>query len=320
VPYAHTFVKALSVFFVVILPRRPFSLMKERLTAVEGYGNTEVGQGGNIVHIGGNEKTYALEVVDSTNEYAKVLAKAGAVSGTVVRTRRQTQGKGTRNRSWESPEGNVYWSCIIQGKDLGNASFTELVYVNALALYKAIVQCTGEDVQTAIKWPNDILLAEKKISGSLLECGSFDRWGKPRWVVIGNGINVAVSPAADPSMLYPPTSLREQGYAVHQEAVIASLEAHLQREIAAWLRYGFAPLREAYLDRAFKLHEEIVLGLSADKGAYSTGRYEGIDETGCLILRGADDSLQTFHSGDVFLKENHYDQPRAQGPGIALPL
>jgi BirA family biotin operon repressor/biotin-[acetyl-CoA-carboxylase] ligase len=254
------------------------------------------------MQFGGKEKTYELAAVDSTNEYAKVLAKAGAASGTVVWAHRQTMGKGTRNRTWESPEGNVYWSGIIQSKDIGEASFTELVYVNALAVYNTITQHIHEASHAAIKWPNDILVHEKKIAGSLLECGAFDSTGKPEWIVIGNGINVAASPAADPSMLYPPTSLKENGYEAAREAVIDALHTHISNEIAYWLQHGFSALRNAYLAKAFKLHKEIALGISTDKAAYVTGRYEGIDEKGCIILTCADKTTRKFHSGDVFLR------------------
>ena len=72
-----------------------------------------------------------------------------------------------------------HWSGIIQSKDIGEASFTELVYVNALAVYTTITQYVHEASHVAIKWPNDILLHEKKVAGSLLECGAFDSTGKP---------------------------------------------------------------------------------------------------------------------------------------------
>ncbi|MDR2633107.1 MAG: biotin--[acetyl-CoA-carboxylase] ligase [Treponema sp.] len=254
------------------------------------------------MQFGGKDKTYTLVEVDSTNEYAKTLAKAGAPSGTVVRAQRQTRGKGTRNRTWVSPEGNVYWSGIIQAKDLGEARFSDLVYVNALAVYHAIARYTEGGSQVAIKWPNDMLLQEKKIAGSLLECGAFDERGKPGWIVIGTGINVAVSPSADPSMVYPPASLREMGYTVSPESLIAALQTYLSQYLADWLDRGFNALRTAYLARAFRLHKELSLGLSPDKAEYVTGRYEGIDENGHIILTCSDTSIKKFHSGDVFLR------------------
>ncbi|MDR2394536.1 MAG: biotin--[acetyl-CoA-carboxylase] ligase [Treponema sp.] len=253
------------------------------------------------MQFGGKDKTYTLVEVDSTNEYAKTLAQGGAPSGTVVRAQRQTKGKGTRNRTWVSPEGNVYWSGIIQAKDIGAARFSDLVYVNALAVYHTIAQYTDES-QIAIKWPNDMLFREKKIAGSLLECGAIDGRGKPGWIVIGTGINAAVSPGTDPSMRYPPASLQEMGYAVSAEALIAALQTHLSHQIADWLHQGFGALRAAYLARAFKLHKEISLGLSPDKAEYVTGRYEGIDENGHIILTCADTGIRKFHSGDVFLR------------------
>ncbi|MDR1030644.1 MAG: biotin--[acetyl-CoA-carboxylase] ligase [Treponema sp.] len=253
------------------------------------------------MQFGGPEKTQVLDAVDSTNEYAKIRARTGAASGTVVWAYQQTAGKGTRNRTWESPKGNVYWSGIVQSKDIGDAPFTELVYVNAVAVYHAITRCIGAEAQLAIKWPNDILLHEKKVAGSLLECGSFDHGGKPGWIVIGTGINVALSPRL-PAMLYPPTSLQESGYAVTREALIEALHASLEHEIAQWLQHGFKTLRDAYLAKAFRLHEEIAISISRDKAVYVTGRYEGIDENGCIILVGADNRIKKMHSGDLFVR------------------
>ncbi|MDR1956666.1 MAG: biotin--[acetyl-CoA-carboxylase] ligase [Treponema sp.] len=253
------------------------------------------------MQFGGENASYALLEVGSTNEYAKALAKAGAVSGTVVWAHRQTQGKGTRNRTWESLDGNVFWSGIIQLKDIGRP-FTELVYVNALAVYNTITQYIDAPAQAAIKWPNDILLHEKKVAGSLLECGKFDAQGKPAWMVLGTGINVAASPRTHPSMLYPPISLKESGYDVSREAVIETLNTQLGTAIAAWLQQGFSTVREAYLAKAFRLYEEIAIGITPDKADYVTGQYLGIDEQGAIMVACSDNTIKKFHSGDVLVR------------------
>ena len=241
------------------------------------------------------ERVEVLEEVGSTNDYAKKLAEEGAQNGTVVWAKRQTAGKGTHGRSFISIEGNVFWSAIVRiGPEHFDIPFNRrLVYINALAVYNTIQKFIDDRASLSIKWPNDILLNEKKISGSLMESSI-----ESSWIVVGVGINVVDSPSSDKSMIYPPTSLRECGYEAAREDIIGELNTQLSNEIRYFMDNGFSKLRDRYLERAFRLKKEISIGNRPDKRDYVKGIYVGIDDDGYLLLE-REHKIEKFFSGTV---------------------
>lgn len=128
---------------------------------------------------------YFMESVDSTNTRLKELARQGAPHGTVVAALGQTGGRGRLGRSFASPPGGLYLS-ILWRPDFPPEKAARLSCAGALAASAAIEEVCG--ISTNIKWPNDLLLNEKKISGILTEAA----WqGEGRsFVIVGTGINV----------------------------------------------------------------------------------------------------------------------------------
>jgi BirA family biotin operon repressor/biotin-[acetyl-CoA-carboxylase] ligase len=130
-----------------------------------------------------------LDTVGSTNDEAMARAEAGAPEGTVVRALRQEAGRGRRGRGWDSPPGNVYSSTILRPPVLP-AEAAQLSFVTALAVADMAGPLIGAEHRVAIKWPNDVLVDDAKISGILLE-SSVGEGGLIGHVVIGVGCNVA---------------------------------------------------------------------------------------------------------------------------------
>jgi BirA family biotin operon repressor/biotin-[acetyl-CoA-carboxylase] ligase len=145
----------------------------------------------------------------------------------------------------------------------------------------------------AYKWPNDVLVGGRKISGILLESQAKGEGGLD-WLVIGIGINAASFP---PDAEYPATSLRAAGAA--NVAVPALRDAvagrfHLWHE--RWREAGFAPLRAAWLERAAGLGQPIRVRLPGEE---TSGRFAGLDAEGALLLEeGA--TLRRIAAGEVF--------------------
>jgi BirA family biotin operon repressor/biotin-[acetyl-CoA-carboxylase] ligase len=110
----------------------------------------------------------AFEILGSTNDEAKRLAREeGAVHGTLVWAMRQEAGKGRRGRTWVSPEGNVYASLILR-PECATATAAQLSFVAAGALADALQPLLPEAV-CCCKWPNDVLIDDRKVAGILLE-------------------------------------------------------------------------------------------------------------------------------------------------------
>lgn len=241
------------------------------------------------------------QVTGSTQDDALQLAEEGADHMTVVWAQIQTAGRGRYSRKWESMDGNVLWSIILRPQP-DWPSYLNLVFVNALAVRRAVFEEIGNSVDIELKWPNDIIVGGYKVAGSLLQSGGTSTDGRsPGYIVIGTGINVSRHPDGE-GMLYPPNSLAGIGFHLaSRNSLIGRLNSILPEEIERWSRLGFSDVRERYLSHAHRLHHEITVGTSADKSTYKTGIYKEIDETGRLVLqtKGGDEKL---NAGDVILK------------------
>ena len=131
------------------------------------------------------------EELESTSLRLRELAEAGAEGGTVLLADRQTGGRGRQGRSFLPPEGGLYLSVLLR-PDCGAEHCTELTALAAVAVQRAVKAVTG--VFAGIKWPNDLLLGEKKLCGILTEL-RVDKEGRPQ-VILGIGLNLNTPPEA----------------------------------------------------------------------------------------------------------------------------
>lgn len=130
-------------------------------------------------------KIECFESVDSTNTKAKQLAELGEDEGTLIVAETQTAGKGRRGRNWQSETGVGIWMTILLRPPLLPVKVSSITLLTALALTKALREVCG--VRAEIKWPNDVIIAKKKICGILTEMSSEENY--VHYVVVGIGIN-----------------------------------------------------------------------------------------------------------------------------------
>jgi BirA family transcriptional regulator, biotin operon repressor / biotin---[acetyl-CoA-carboxylase] ligase len=213
-----------------------------------------------------------LRVTDSTNLRARELAAAGAPHGTLVTASEQTAGRGRQGRVWAAPPGRaLLCSLVIRGPG-------ELV---SLAAGVAVAEVAGPDA--LVKWPNDVLLAGRKVAGILVE-------GRPQdgWAVVGLGLNVAVR-----QQDFPPELRAAAGtLGLGPEAIEPTL-SRLLHELARWLPASPESVLEA-IRRRDALRDQIVTW------AGGQGRAIGIDERGRLVL-DTDHGQRALDSGEVHL-------------------
>lgn len=234
-----------------------------------------------------------LPVVGSTNTHAIGLARAGAADGTLVLSDEQPAGRGRAGRVWRSmPRQQVLCSLVLR------PAFPAHFLVMAAAL---AVARTVEDVSEArpdIKWPNDVLIAGRKVCGILIETGSDDQ-GRA-FAVLGIGLNVNGTLAGDPELAGRATTLADvAGNALCREDVAATLLAHLDALYTRLSTGGEPALREVrsvWRARLVTLgqHVRIAQGERVQEGVA-----EDVDEGGALLLRRADGSLRPITWGDV---------------------
>jgi len=234
----------------------------------------------------------ALDAIDSTNEEAKRLARAGAADKTVVWARSQTGGKGRGGRLWVSPPGNLYVSLIFR-PDVPAAQAAELGFVAALALVQALDRL-APGLDLAFKWPNDVLLAGRKLAGILIETESRAD-SRPDWLVVGVGVNVASAPAGTE---FPATALpNEAGSRVTVEGLLSEFVGSFLDWTTAWRHRGFGALRAPWLARAWGEGQAITVRLPKTT---LRGTFVDLDADGALVLGLEGGERRRITAGDVF--------------------
>lgn len=226
---------------------------------------------------------HVLERVDSTN--AEAFRLAPHLSGPAwIMARRQEAGRGRRGRPWNDPPGNFAATLVLQPRG-GPGDAARLSFVAALALHDALVALCGPQLRLGLKWPNDVLLNGGKLSGILLESnGTGDGMAS---LAVGIGVNLAAAPETgqvEAGAMRPVSLLGETGLTVAPEELLNALAPAFNDWAQRMETEGFAPIRQAWLARAARLGEII---LARAGNARIEGRFEGIDETGALILTTA---------------------------------
>lgn len=228
-----------------------------------------------------------LELTTSTNDDVRRAAEAGEGEGEglVVVASRQSAGRGRLGRVWESPVGNLYCSTLLRPRNMPQSG-AFYSFVAALAI-RDVVRHFLPQSDVTLKWPNDVLVGGKKISGILLEAIGDS-------LIVGVGLNIGHYPETS---LYPVTSLRAEGL------VTATATAVLDRFLAAlgvWhdvmQKQGFDPIRQAWLSHAQTGPMKVRLPHETLQGNFA-----GLDETGRLRLLLADGTERSISTGDVFL-------------------
>jgi BirA family biotin operon repressor/biotin-[acetyl-CoA-carboxylase] ligase len=233
-----------------------------------------------------------FDEIDSTNEEAKRLASKGVQGPLWIMADRQTKGRGRRGREWYSMTGNLAATLLLKPAS-GIAQCAQLSFVAALAAGDLVAQCAPL-AHATLKWPNDVLLDGRKVAGILLEASGRDA-GAPDWLAIGFGVNLVCYPG---DAEFPATSLRTVNVAPPApKGALTRLAASWSEWYRFWETTGFAPIRDAWLARAAGLGTRIRARLPDEEAA---GVFEGIDESGALILREQSGRVRTIAAADVF--------------------
>jgi BirA family transcriptional regulator, biotin operon repressor / biotin---[acetyl-CoA-carboxylase] ligase len=228
--------------------------------------------------------------IDSTNEEARRLAAAGEAGPLWLMAARQTAGRGRRGRSWETASGNLA-ATLLLGPDRVQGDWAQLSFVAAIAAADMAASLAGSEARIALKWPNDVLADGKKLAGILLETVSGSA------LAIGIGVNLAHHPDGTE---FPATSFRGLGVDVPSaDDALAALAGEFAKWYEVWRVRGFLPIREAWLARAAGLGTRIRARLAAEE---RSGMFEGIDETGALLLNEGFGRSSVLPAADIFFR------------------
>jgi BirA family biotin operon repressor/biotin-[acetyl-CoA-carboxylase] ligase len=235
-------------------------------------------------------KVIAYPSLSSTNDIARREARKGAREGTVVVAEEQTVGRGRLKRAWLSPQGSVALSVILHPTP---AQLPYLIMVASLAVVHCLEQV---DLKAQIKWPNDVLVNDKKVCGILIE--SDVRGNAVDYAVIGIGLNVNLNTADFPEISSTATSLsQELGRELSRREIIRCLLVEIEKLYLS-LPEGNSVFRE-WRDRLVTLGKEVEL--ISGQASYQ-GVAESVASDGSLFLRQPDGKLLKVVAGDVSLR------------------
>lgn len=227
--------------------------------------------------------------VGSTNALALEAAKTGDRGRHWFVALEQTEGRGRRGRAWQSQKGNLAASLLLVFDKTGD--YSGLGFVAGVALCEALLELTP-CANATLKWPNDLLLDGKKLSGILLEAQPVGGGGQA--IAVGIGVNVVAAPGDLP---YPATCLGELGLGLTAEQVFLTLTDSFAECFALW-RDGDGLADVLGLWRRHAAGIGAPISVTTPAGPVN-GTFEALDTQGRLVVRTADGGRVAVSAGDV---------------------
>ncbi|HLC21107.1 MAG TPA: biotin--[acetyl-CoA-carboxylase] ligase [Candidatus Methylomirabilis sp.] len=237
-----------------------------------------------------------FQVLGSTNDEAAALAASGAAEGTVVIAEAQRRGRGRMGRGWASPRGLGLYVSVILRPPIPPQEAPALTLMGAVAVADAIERTSG--LAAWVKWPNDLVVRERKVAGILGEMAA--EASRLHHVILGIGINVNQTEVDfEGELRQTASSLRiEVGHPVDRTAMVHSLCEHLDRWYQRFLSDGVATILERFRRRCVTLGR-VVVARSGDQEL--RGLALELDGAGALVIRDTGGGLHRLLAGEVTL-------------------
>jgi BirA family transcriptional regulator, biotin operon repressor / biotin---[acetyl-CoA-carboxylase] ligase len=232
----------------------------------------------------------------STNDVIEKLARDGVKEGVAVFAESQTKGRGRLGRKWMSPPKSGLWFSVLLRPELRPQEATQLTVASATALRRAIELHTGLKVE--IKWPNDILVRNRKVAGILTELSA--ELDRIKHVILGIGVNVNLDSSDFPPELRPhATSLKaELGKTVPRPELAVAILRELDLDYAHITNGRFATVADEWELHCTTITHDVVIRTGERQ---LRGRAESLGEDGALLLRTDHGRLERVIGGDVTL-------------------
>ena len=225
-----------------------------------------------------NLDIYFFETIDSTNAFArKTQLKKPFL---IVLSEHQTAGKGRHGKTWHSPEsGNIYLSIKYQARSMVPA----LSLIVGLLVAEALDEASGQKINAALKWPNDVLLENKKICGILIES---EIEQENIELTIGIGVNYSI-----PKKESWWGDLGELADMLPREKLINTI----LKKIITYQEHGYSDWQQAWENRC--MHQNLEINVQTNSQKQITGVFRGVDNEGKMLLETIN-GTQSISSGE----------------------
>jgi BirA family biotin operon repressor/biotin-[acetyl-CoA-carboxylase] ligase len=237
-----------------------------------------------------------LEQTDSTQNIARQLSASGIPEGHICIAETQTAGRGRMGRAWHSPQGKGLWYSMVLRPTIPLRAMSHLTLLTAVVLCETIREQTNLPV--GIKWPNDLLLDGKKVSGILLETIAEDDRVQSVICGIGISVNLGVDEYPDDLKAIAQSLAMAGGQAYDREALLVAFCEKFEQTYELYLAEGFDPIRARWEAQSVTLNKQIEV---QQVNRTIAGLAVGIDEQGALLVHTSDGEVVRCYSGDVRL-------------------
>jgi len=237
------------------------------------------------------ERIHYFPEIGSTMDAARELARKGAKEGTIVIAEAQAHGRGRLSREWLSPKGGIYFTLILRPR-ISPAYAPRINLMASVAVATTIKKLFGLNAE--LKWPNDVLIEDRKVCGILAEMDA--EMDVINFVNVGIGINANTSV---PQFVKTATSLKDVlGREISRKDFLSVLLGEIERQQALLME---ADLTEEWKKLSGTLNKYVRI---LSPGEVIVGQAIDIDTTGALILKERSGSLKKALAGDcIHLRE-----------------
>lgn len=241
-----------------------------------------------------NYLIHQFDEVESTNDLAFSLVENKQIfANQIIVANKQNKGRGRLNRNWESPKGNLYFSLVLQPKiAIEKTSQISLVAICALQIAVAkIFQQQNIVAKIQNKWPNDLLIDQKKVAGILLESKISNK--NCDFAILGIGVNINSNPT---QTLFPSTNIKNFSCEISASKMLEFFLEEFENLYENWLIFGFKNIRNLWHKNAYNLNSKININLGNSK---IEGLFQEIDEEGNIVIKNHNNETKKISFGDV---------------------
>jgi BirA family biotin operon repressor/biotin-[acetyl-CoA-carboxylase] ligase len=240
-----------------------------------------------------------FETVDSTNRVARKLAGEDKPHGFAVVAGSQTAGRGRLGKAWQSPSGKGLYCTILVRPDLEVEDYSKITLTTGLAVSLALEEIC--QLQTQLKWPNDIYISGRKCGGILVETSSLQGTCEQNFALVGIGVNINGERGAFlPQLQETATSVFiETGREFDILRIFAGIRVRLLQLLSQVAGGGFAPILNQWRERDMLQDRWMKWVTPAGEVVY--GESLGVDNSGILMVQDPAGMKHEVLSGDVTL-------------------
>ena len=229
------------------------------------------------------------ENIDSTNAAAKRIHFNQEFKKIIIIAKNQTSGKGRQGKIWTSCNGNFFASFVFSSKKFPAKKLLSIPFATSIALRNALISAGISKENISLKWPNDILVNNKKIAGILIETDN-----KNDRIVVGIGVNLAQYPDKTD---YGATSIKKEiEKTIDYKDFLSILTPHFEEWISFCEKGESAFIINEWQKNAFYLGKKIKIKISSE---ILTGIFLGLDKNGSLLLKDENNIERVISAGEI---------------------